>query len=152
MPVRFWLEENFRPLTEVSTGRYIHPDEFEGTTEELEDEALLINEQHILNLSEVVRQAIWLALPMYPTCDRAGLDGCPNLPERLAAMRHTHNGAASKSKSPGADFIGYIGANNRRLDGDSSTDESASDAIDPRWAALLDLKTDLENREAKDTD
>jgi hypothetical protein len=38
-PVRFTLEESFRPLTEVATGRYLPPDEYEGAEEDLEDEA-----------------------------------------------------------------------------------------------------------------
>ncbi len=50
LPVRFETEESFRPLTEVHTGRYLPPDEFEGEEEDLEDEALIINEQHILDL------------------------------------------------------------------------------------------------------
>jgi len=147
MPVRFWLEESFRPLTEVSTGRYIHPDEFEGSEEDLQDEALLINEQHILNIAEVVRQNIWLALPMYPTCEDAGLDECPHLEERIASLHHGSNGSP-EDQPPSGEPIGYIKADDTRLNGD----ESAADAIDPRWAALLDLKTQLENRDANDSD
>jgi uncharacterized protein len=42
------------------------------------DEALQIDEHHILDLSEVVRQALWLAAPMEALCrpDCAGI--CPN--------------------------------------------------------------------------
>ena len=72
MPVRFHVEESFRPLTEVQTGRYIHPDEFEGSVDDLEDSALLINRRHVLDVTEIVRQAIWLALPMVCGCNWEG--------------------------------------------------------------------------------
>lgn len=129
IPVRFQIEENFRPLTEVSTGRYIHPNDFEGATEDLEDEALLINEQHILNIAEVVRQHIWLALPMYPTCDDAGLDECPNAELSQVAQPQQANEMTS-----------------------TRTDAESADAIDPRWAALLDLKAKLDNQSVGDTE
>ncbi len=118
--VRFNLEESFRPLTEVYTGRYLRPDEFEGSEEELEDAALLIDERHILDLSEVVRQAVWLALPMYPSCNWEGSGVCPNLGKRMAELGDL------------ADIELY-------------TDEEGpheEDEIDPRWAALLKLRSD----------
>ncbi len=45
---------------------------------EEEDEALMIDAHHILDLSEVIRQGLWLATPMDLLCrpDCAGL--CPN--------------------------------------------------------------------------
>ncbi len=62
-------EEEFRPTVDISTGRVID--------DTGEDEALVINEQHILDLTEIMRQAIILALPITPFCqqDCAGL--CP---------------------------------------------------------------------------
>lgn len=120
VPVRFELEDSFRPLTEVYTGRYLHPDEFEGSEEDLEDAALLINEQHILNLTEVVRQSVWLAMPMYPACNWEGAGQCPNLTRRLAEI-----GALE-------DIELYSDADER--------DEETK--IDPRWAALLSLRRD----------
>lgn len=113
--VRFSIEESFRPLTEVRTGRYIAPDEFEGEEEDLEDEALIINEQHILDISEVVRQAIWLALPMYPTCNWTGAGECPN----LTAYRQEAGITAETGEEMAL---------------------SDEEAIDPRWAALLELQ------------
>jgi uncharacterized protein len=121
-PIRLEFEESFRPLTEVNTGRYILPDEFEGTTEDLEDEALLIDEQHILDLSEVVRQRIWLAMPMYPGCNWDGEGECPNLTAYLSNIREAQQG----------------------MDITMPEDEpETSEAVDPRWAALLDLKERL---------
>lgn len=121
-PVRFTIEESFRPLTEVHTGRYIAPDEFEGEEEDLEDEALIINEHHILDLSEVVRQSIWLELPMYPSCNWTGVGQCPNLIRYLQEVKATQ-------EQEGADV----------------TDEE--EVVDPRWAALLALRKQQDNRD-----
>lgn len=123
-PVWLEVEESFRPLTEVYTGRYIAPDEFEGQEEELEDEALIITEQHILDLSEVVRQEIWLALPMYPNCNWTGPEECPNFV------------AYQKELATEADI--------------ETTDGSVyaePEEVDPRWAALLALRSEQEDQE-----
>lgn len=122
MPVRFNLEESFRPLTEVRTGRYIHPDDFEGEADNLTDEALLISEQHILDLSEVVRQGIWLSLPMYPTCDASGLNGCPDKEQNSIGVTPIFESADLDKMSP-----------------DEIDEPPPDNQIDPRWAALLDL-------------
>lgn len=119
VPVRFELTESFRPLTEVESGRYLRPDEFEGDTDDLEDEALIINEQHLLDITEIVRQNIWLALPMYPGCNWGGPGPCPNLKELL-------------------DNLGDV-----RLLRDDET-STADEVIDPRWAALLELRKSSE--------
>lgn len=126
VPVRFELEESFRPLTEVYTGRYLRPDEFEGTEADLEDAALLINEQHILNLSEVVRQLVWTALPMYPGCNWVGAGQCPNLARRLAE-------------------VGDLSDIELYSDADARHDAAK---IDPRWAALLKLRSDEESAQS----
>jgi len=123
VPVRFTVEESFRPLTEVHTGRYIAPHEFEGEEEDLEDAALIIDEHHILNLSEVVRQSIWLALPMYPGCNWAGAGECPNLTRYLSEVEATQELEAE----------------------DASTSEE--EVVDPRWAALLALRKGQNNQE-----
>ncbi len=122
-PVRMEFEESFRPLTEVSTGRYILPDDFEGTSEELEDEALLIDEQHILDISEVVRQRIWLITPMYPGCNWEGEGECPNFTAYRASIRNDRSGISIEM---------------------SEETEQKEEAVDPRWAALLDLRDRLE--------
>jgi uncharacterized protein len=122
-PVRFLFEESFRPLTEVHTGRYIQPEEFEGTTEELEDEALLIDEHHILDITEVVRQNIWLALPMYPGCNWAGAGECPNWVAYQREVQETQDAEAD------------------------GAERAAEETIDPRWAALLNLRDRAEDEE-----
>jgi uncharacterized protein len=123
--VRFSLEENFRPLTEVTTGRYLRPEEFEGEEEDLEDAALLIDERHILSIAEVVRQAIWLALPMYPGCNWFGAGDCPNLLKRLDELDQLED-------------IGFVNDPRR----------TAEEEIDPRWAALLKLRDDAGSRKS----
>jgi uncharacterized protein len=66
--VDFTLEEEFRPIIDISTGARLPP--VDG-----EDEATLIDSQHIVDLLEVMRQDILLALPARPLCkpDCAGL-------------------------------------------------------------------------------
>ena len=121
MPVRFEIEESFRPLTEVQTGRYIHPDEFEGSTADLEDAALLINEQHILNLGEIIRQAIWLALPMVSNCNWEEPDDCPHFKEHIDELEGLELGPGEQHS------------------------RSEEEQVDPRWAALLALRSQLDD-------
>jgi uncharacterized protein len=123
VPVRFEVEESYRPLTEVHTGRYIAPDEFEGEEEDLEDAALIIDEHHVLDLSEVVRQSIWLALPMYPSCNWTGTGECPNLTRYLRELRATQEQAG---------------------EGVAASEE---EVVDPRWAALLALRKQQDNQD-----
>jgi uncharacterized protein len=122
-PVRFVVEESFRPLTEVHTGRYLAPDEFEGEADDLEDAALIIDEHHILDLSEVVRQNIWLALPMYPSCNWTGAGECPNFTRYQREVQTTQAEAGEGMAT------------------------SEDETVDPRWAALLALRKEQENRE-----
>ena len=70
-PVRFRIEEEFYPTIDISTGaRLPQPDDA--------DPATLIDVHHLLDLSEIVRQDLTLALPLVPLCrnDCKGL--CPN--------------------------------------------------------------------------
>lgn len=69
--VELELEEEFRPLVRVGEAS------FDDVPEEDQDEALLIDEHHILDLGEVIRQGLWVATPMEALCriDCAGL--CP---------------------------------------------------------------------------
>jgi uncharacterized protein len=63
------LEELFVPTIDMATGKLIRPEE--------EDQALWIDEHHILDLSEVLRQDVLLELPVHVVCreDCRGL--CP---------------------------------------------------------------------------
>ncbi len=123
VPVRFALEENFHPLTEVFSGRYLRRDEYEGDEADLDDVALSIDEQHILNLAEVVRQAIWLALPMYPGCSWEGAGECPNLVRHLQELDRMEN----------VEFYSEALRREQKVE------------KDPRWSALLRLRDDEQN-------
>jgi uncharacterized protein len=126
MPLRLQLEESFRPLTEVETGRYLRPDEFEGEAADFEDTALVIDEHHILDISEVLRQNIWLAMPMYPSCNWEGEGECPNLIAQRKALREMER----RSAKP--------------------TDEPLPEGVDPRWAALLKLRLESGDESSKE--
>jgi uncharacterized protein len=69
--IEFSLEEEFYPSARVGPGP------LDDTPEEEQDEALLIDEHNVLDLSEVVRQQLWLELSSEMLCrvDCAGL--CP---------------------------------------------------------------------------
>ena len=69
--VELELEEEFYPLTRFGEAS------LDEVPEDEYDEALLIDEHHLLDLTEVVRQGLWLAAPMEALCrpDCAGL--CP---------------------------------------------------------------------------
>ena len=115
------FSESFRPLTDIQTGRFLSPEEFEGQAEDLTDEALLIDAQHILDISEVVRQNIWLSVPIVAACDYtdpasggADPDACPKYVNLL-------------SESALADPPG-------------KQTPSEAKGIDPRWEALLALQ------------
>ncbi len=70
------LQENFRPTIDINSGAALPP--VKG-----EELATLIDKQHTLDLSEVVRQLILLETPMHPVCrpDCRGL--CPRCGQNL---------------------------------------------------------------------
>ena len=61
MPVELDIEEEFRPSVDIQTGATL------PVTDD-DEEATTIDEHHILDLTEVVRQAVFLASPMHPLC------------------------------------------------------------------------------------
>ena len=65
------LEEEFHPVARIANAPV------DDVPDEEYDEALLIDEHHILDLREVIRQGLWLAAPVRVLCrpDCAGL--CP---------------------------------------------------------------------------
>ncbi|MCY4080686.1 MAG: DUF177 domain-containing protein [Caldilineaceae bacterium] len=123
IPVSVEFSESFRPLTDIQTGRFLSPEEFEGQAEDLTDEALLIDAQHILDISEVVRQNIWLAIPIVAACEyidpekgAADPDACPKYLELLSESALDE---PSGKQAP-----------------------SGAEGIDPRWEALLALQNE----------
>jgi uncharacterized protein len=69
--IRFEIEEEFRPTLDVNSGARLA----QGSDQ---DAATLIDERHILDLAEIIRQNLTLSLPTSPVCrpDCEGL--CPN--------------------------------------------------------------------------
>lgn len=72
------LQEEFRPLLDIATG-------LKNPVMPGDDQATLIDEHHILDLREVLRQGIVLSAPLYPVCreDCTGL--CPQCGQNLNA-------------------------------------------------------------------
>ena len=72
LPVEAALEEQFEPTIDVYTGAPMRRDD-----QERSDTAFDIDANHMMDLSEPVRQALLVALPMKPLCreDCAGI--CP---------------------------------------------------------------------------
>lgn len=80
---QFDLEEVYKPTVDLASGKVIIPEE--------EDRALWIDDHHILDLTEVLRQDVLIAQPLHvvcreecrglcPTCGRnlnEGACGCP---------------------------------------------------------------------------
>ncbi len=71
MPVQFRIEEEFRPTIDIATGAAL-------PVLEEEDDATKIDDHHILDLTEVVRQNILLAIPPYPVCRSKCAGLCPH--------------------------------------------------------------------------
>ncbi|MCY4522334.1 MAG: DUF177 domain-containing protein [Caldilineaceae bacterium] len=120
-PVAVELEEVFRPLKDVETGHYLHPEDYTGPEESVFDEALLINERHELDLREVVRQHLWIGALQYPVCTIEDPEDCEFFREsRLDLARANRDGTESEAIEP----------------------------VDPRWSALLPLLNPEPNRDA----
>lgn len=119
-PVRFFLEELFHPTTEVITGRVLSEDEFEGDRDDWEDTALTIDDHHILDMREVVRQNIWTAMPMYPGCNWTGNGECPSLTAHLKSL----------------EGVRFVDANLAASDAEAHS----AGSVDPRWSALLEFE------------
>jgi uncharacterized protein len=59
-PLNVAVEETFEPTIDIITGQSVRPEE--------EDRDLWINEHHILDLQEVLRQNVLVALPVHVIC------------------------------------------------------------------------------------
>lgn len=83
MPVKFILEEEFRPTIDIVSGATL--------PHQVEDErATQIDAHHILDLSEVVRQNILLAIPSHPVCRNNCAGLCPECGQNLNTNPHQH--------------------------------------------------------------
>jgi DUF177 domain-containing protein len=77
-PVRVHFEEGFAPSIEVHTGTALPPPE--------DDLTFTIDANHILDLSEALRQNIIAALPIQPVCR----EGCAGLCPLCGGNRNEH--------------------------------------------------------------
>lgn len=71
--VEFEIEEEFHPAIDMSTGARLPCDEQETR----------IDEHHIIDLTELMRQSIFLALPMHPLCRIGCLGLCDRCGQNL---------------------------------------------------------------------
>jgi len=71
VPIEFDLEEQFRPSIDIFTGAAL-------PVEDSEDEATRTDWHHILDLTEVVRQNLLLAIPMSSLCSPQCRGLCPD--------------------------------------------------------------------------
>jgi len=69
VPLDVDLEEIFTPTIDVLTGRPVQSEE--------EDRALWIDDRHLLDLGEVLRQDVLVALPMHVVCREECRGLCP---------------------------------------------------------------------------
>jgi uncharacterized protein len=70
-PITVELEEEFRSSYDINTGLKLPP-------REDDEEATMISEQHVLDLSEVLRQDLLLAVPPFPVCREECKGLCPH--------------------------------------------------------------------------
>ncbi len=76
LPVRFMLEEEFHPTIDITTGASL-------PVLEEQEEATQIDDHHLLDLTEVVRQDILLAIPPFPVCRSKCAGLCPHCGQNL---------------------------------------------------------------------
>lgn len=70
MKVELEIEEEFEPSVDVHTGAKL-------PVLATEEDATVVDEHHVLDLTEVVRQSLFLALPLSPVCTRDCAGLCP---------------------------------------------------------------------------
>jgi len=76
VPVTIELEETFIPITDVATGMHrTLPDDV--------DDATLIDEAHVIDLTEVVRQELFVSQPVHVLCREDCLGLCPQCGHNL---------------------------------------------------------------------
>ena len=76
MPIKFSLEEEFHPTIDINTGANL-------PVAEDDEAATRINAHHEIDLTEVVRQDLLLAMPTRPICRSKCLGLCPSCGKNL---------------------------------------------------------------------
>lgn len=77
MPVDALLEEQFQPVVDIETGRAAQQ------PEEADDNTFSLDANHLMDLTEPVRQALLVALPMKPLCREECKGLCPECGQNL---------------------------------------------------------------------
>ncbi|MBI3286781.1 MAG: DUF177 domain-containing protein, partial [Chloroflexi bacterium] len=86
VPLQLEIEEEFRPSVDILSGASLAVLERRAET--------AIDEHHSLDLTEVVRQSIFLSLPMYPVCRDSCAGLCDQCGQNLnQASEHQHEAA-----------------------------------------------------------
>jgi uncharacterized protein len=94
VPLDVELEEIFTPTIDILTGRPIQGEE--------EDRALWIDDRHLLDLSEVLRQDVLLVLPMHVLCREECRGLCPVCGQNL------NQGSCSCTPEPDARWAALL--------------------------------------------
>ena len=99
------LDEEFLATTDIRTGLPITLDE------PLEPDTPIIDEHHVIDLDEVLRQNILTNLPLAPLCEAACPGLCPTCGERLGPNHSAHPGERADpipTSNPFAALAGLI--------------------------------------------
>jgi uncharacterized protein len=97
------LDEEFLATTDIRTGLPVHLDEA------LEPDTPVIDEHHVIDLDEVLRQNILTNLPLAPLCEAACPGLCPTCGERLGRAHSPHPGERAEVASSGNPFAALAG-------------------------------------------
>ena len=110
------FEDRYYPTVDVTSG---HPVEFgdEAANGEEEVDALRIDTNHGLDLGELLRQVIILALPIMPLCR----EDCPGLPAPSGVQVHLANEADADDVVDDAPIDSRLAALARLLEDDATT-------------------------------
>ncbi len=79
-PIELQIEEEFHPSVDIYTGAKL-------PVIEPKEEGTIIDANHLLDLTEIVRQAIFLAVPMRPLCREACAGLCTQCGHNLSEGR-----------------------------------------------------------------
>jgi uncharacterized protein len=97
------LEEEFQPSVHIITGAPLEPPE---------DDALRIDERHVLDLTEAGRQYIEIALPLQPLCSPECRGLCPVCGTNLNLGACSCASESASASGPFAALAGLMGDDN----------------------------------------
>jgi uncharacterized protein len=97
------LDEEFLATTDIRTGLPVALDE------PLEADTPVIDEHHVIDLDEVLRQNILTNLPLAPLCEALCPGLCPTCGERLGPAHTAHPGERAEPISAGNPFAALAG-------------------------------------------